>query len=217
MKPMNPIARSLLVPFAALMLTQSLAADTAAGVGSVLRVKAAPPHAHSGEEDWGSAVAVDLSEFGLKGAYLLSAAHVVHGMARVEAEIGSHWKAATVLYEDEDHDVCVLKVDGELPALPLSRTVPDALTGVGFKFGKAPALVSNGICIDTATNHNKAQWRAALAIGPGCSGGAVLTRDGAVAGIVIAGLSDGLGGMRDDVTVFIPCTILRQWLKERTK
>ena len=207
-----PLAGSL---FVSIVLAFQLAAGDYDG--SVLRVKSAAPYAEPGVEGWGSAVAVDLSEFGLKGKYLLSASHVVHGMARVEAEIDAHWTVATVVYEDEDYDICIMKIEGAIKPLPLGRAVPEALVGVGFKWGLSPPAVSNGVCTGTSTNHNKAQWRAALAVGPGCSGGAVLTRDGKIAGIVIAGLAGKDGGMREDVTIFVPCTILRQWIEAQTK
>ncbi len=77
--------------------------------------------------------------------------------------------------------------------------------------------MSSGPCTAKSTNHNKAQWRAALSIAPGCSGGAILSESGHVAGIVIAGAADEKGNMRDDITIFVPCTIVRQWLKEVLK
>ena len=185
---------------------------------SVLRVKTTEVFAPAGVQGWGSAVAVDLSEFGMAGdTYLLSAAHVVSGSSRVEVEVAGKWLVASVVCCDEDYDVCVLKIDSKLKALPLEKSVPDAVLSVGFKWGRSPAAISKGSCVAHSTNHNKAQWRAALAIGPGCSGGAILSSEGRVAGIVIAGLAGDKGEMRDDVTVFVPCTVLTAWLKECRK
>jgi S1-C subfamily serine protease len=181
---------------------------------SVFRVKTTEQNAPAGVQGWGSAVAAELAPFGLDGGtYLLSAAHVIKDTSRVEIEVVGHWTVATVVCCDEDYDVCILKIEGRIKSLPLNKSVPDKVLGVGFKLGKSPAAVSKGRCIARSTNGNKAQWQAALSIAPGCSGGAVLTPDGQIAGIVIAGLANEKGGMRDDVTIFVPCTVLRSWLE----
>ena len=185
---------------------------------SVLRVRSVERNSAPGVAGFGSAVAVDLAEFGLtKGKYLLSAAHVIHDAASIDIELGARWLAATVVYEDEDYDVCILKFDGEIEALEIAREVPERVIGVGFKFGKTPASVNPGVCIARSTNHNKAMWRAALNIGPGCSGGGVMSRERRIAGIVIAGLATETGDMREDVTIFVPCTVLRLWIREMTQ
>lgn len=201
------------IPFIGIVAHAAHAAHAADVEPSVLRVKVSEA-GEPGIAGWGSAVAVDLSEFGLKGnQYLLSAAHVIRGSARIDIEVAGKWYEAHALYADEDYDVCILKIETRVHALTLSKAVPQGVIGMGFKWGHAPAAINEGICTAQSTNHNKAQWRAALSIAPGCSGGPVLTADGQIAGIVIAGAADAQGKMRDDITIFVPCTILRQWLE----
>ncbi len=100
---------------------------------SVLRVKISEPDEPQ-LAGWGSAVAIDLSEFGLNGDhYLLSAAHVVRGSARIQVELNEKWSDAEVLFEDEDYDICILKTAAHVKPLALDSDISKSLTSIGFK------------------------------------------------------------------------------------
>ncbi len=176
---------------------------------------------------WGAAFAVDLSRYGLMSSrYLLTAAHLINtengqimprGDLDVEVE-NNTWATCKVVAMDKNRDLCLLECSVRMPVLSkLStggdvKTVGDKIVVVGCPRG-VPPCESRGMMTDFQPNVNGVRWQAAAQFNHGNSGGPVYSeRTGAVIGVAVAGVSDGMGDMRPDIALFAPYTEIRNFL-----
>lgn len=143
---------------------------------------------------WNSCVAVDMTEFGLKGKrYLLTAAHCVlnsngQPYADLDVEVDGKFVHATVIKSDEDLDFALISVEDDVPAVAkLGRSstvqVGDDLTAVGGPMGQPLQATSGRV---TSKRFFHCEIRSSMNIKHGNSGGAVFNSSGEVVAIVLS-------------------------------
>ncbi len=134
---------------------------------------------------------------------IMTAAHVVAGLAsvRVRQRDGTI-RTASVVRRDEDHDVAILKTDGENHVcLPLDNTLPNPgaeIYAIGAPVEDQLAFsVSKGIVSGVREIKGKLLIQTDASVNPGNSGGPLVNMNGGVAGVVSSKLSgpgiEGLG------------------------
>ncbi|MCX7521151.1 MarP family serine protease [Microbacterium sp. STN6] len=130
-------------------------------------------------------------------------AHVVAGVSQpvVQAPDGSS-RTGRIVYFDPKHDLAVIAVDGlGTPALPLAQTLKDGDSAVfdgyplGGPFQSKPAAVRSVADASVQDIYKSSQttmeiYTLAADVQQGNSGGPLLTRSGAVAGVVFATSAD---------------------------
>lgn len=177
-----------------------------AAVGSVARVHAKLCDGSAS----GSAFVVDQHT-------LVTNKHVVEGAQTLSLDLpdGRSGVPVEATDVDPDEDLAVLHADADLPA-PLSLDLQDPIPGdlveaVGYPLG-GPLTPAPGRVIDytdgTRFQHVGQLLRTSVAIRPGNSGGPLLDRSGAVAGVVFA------VQYADGEALVIPATRLRARLAE---
>lgn len=192
-----------------------------------LRLRTVDPDTRAVRTGWGAAFAVDLSRYGVVSSrYLLTAAHLIntengqimaHGDLDIEVDANT-WAACKVVAMDKNRDLCLLESSVRLPVLSkLStggdvQTVGDHVVIVGCPRG-VPPCESRGTMTDFEPNVNGVRWQAQAQFNHGNSGGPVYSeRTGAVIGVAVAGVSNGMGDMRPDIALFAPYTEVRNFL-----
>ncbi len=171
---------------------------------------------HSGNvtaSSHGSAVAADLSSFGLKGdKYLLTAAHVVKDVTKtITIEIGrdaaKHWAKCSIVRVSSGLDIAVIECEespGHLAQLSADKPAAgDALTLIGFPCDVGP-------CVFAAHYAEDEGFRAFMAVPfyHGDSGAPVFNGDGKLVGIAVAGVAAS-----DDSKSLDMCQIIGIYIK----
>lgn len=139
--------------------------------------------------------------------YIMTCAHVISGASNIIVTIGETDYTATVVGEDDDSDIAILKIeaDGLTPAVmgdSDSLTVGEEVVAVGNPLGELGGTVTNGII--SALNRsvsvegkNMTLIQTNASVSPGNSGGGLFNMAGELIGIVNAKSSDsdaeGLG------------------------
>jgi S1-C subfamily serine protease len=178
---------------------------------------------------FGSAFAVDLSEYGIMGRnYVITAAHVVltpkgtvADNLEVEVVIPEHntraWVSATVVCVDKDMDMAILAVDVDVIgqakiAQKDDMNVGDAIAIVGCPSGTFPTVTFGFLASKEFEIYAERQgdllWQGSATIYPGNSGGPVFNPNtGEIIGIAVAGLDSH--GFAAHVDFFVPMTVMR--------
>lgn len=129
--------------------------------------------------------------------YVLTAAHVVAGAARVMVITAQGAKAATVVRVDEANDLAVLKIGGgayaALPVSPSRRIrLGQSVATIGFPNidlqGSSPKLTRGEISSLNGFGDDPRGWQISAPVQPGNSGGPLLDENGNLIGVVVAKL-----------------------------
>lgn len=128
--------------------------------------------------------------------YLVTAAHVVAGAARVEVYTGGQTRPAIVVARDAVNDVAVLKVEGAFSPVWLVSSGRLALGmdlfTVGFPNvqvqGAAPKLTKGSLSGLLGPADDPRYFQLSNPIQPGNSGGAVANEKGEVVGVLVGTL-----------------------------
>lgn len=151
----------------------------------------------------GAGSGVIISEDG----YIMTCDHVISGASNIIVTIGDTDYTATVVGEDSDSDIAIIKIDatGLTPAVmgdSDSLTVGEEVVAVGNPLGELGGTVTNGIISAlnrsvTVEGKNMTLIQTNASVSPGNSGGGLFNMAGELIGIVNAKSSDsdaeGLG------------------------
>jgi hypothetical protein len=168
---------------------------------------------------YGNAVAVDLSEYGLKGRrYLLTAAHLLSGYEQSWIKVDKEERACRAVWIDEGLDLAVVRVEDELAEVA-------RLGSGGLKEGQALQWVSYHYDVKGSqklsrdgkvSSRFKLSWLLALeGFGHGSSGSPVF-KDGKLAGIALGVLQEN-GIEVADTGVVLPLRYVRMFLLHESK
>lgn len=154
--------------------------------------KASQPQAPTGLKTYGTGF------FITKDGYLLTNLHVIQGARKLVVRRGGESFDAQVIKIDRINDMAVLKVDGEFAPLPLlsSRTVSlgEPVFTIGFPNaamqGLEPKLTRGEINSLSGAKDDPRHFQMSVAIQPGNSGGALVTDEGNVIGVITRRLND---------------------------
>lgn len=151
----------------------------------------------------GAGSGVIISEDG----YIMTCAHVISGASNITVTIGDTDYTATVVGEDDDSDIAILKIEatGLTPAVMGNSdglTVGEEVVAVGNPLGELGGTITNGII--SALNRSVSVEGKTMtliqtnaSVSPGNSGGGLFNMAGELIGIVNAKSSDtdaeGLG------------------------
>lgn len=133
-----------------------------------------------------------------KDGYLLTNLHVIQGARKLFVRRGGESFPAQVLKIDRVNDMAVLKVEGEFMPLPMlsSRSVSlgEPVFTIGFPNaamqGLEPKLTRGEINSLSGAKDDPRHFQMSVAIQPGNSGGALVTEEGNVIGVVTRRLND---------------------------
>lgn len=161
------------------------AADAAASVVSVLPQW--PPDKVRTEEPEGSGIAV------LDGRHILTARHVVDQAVAVRVRTGAGLVvAARLVGSDDASDVALLEIDEALPALEFGRdaVMGETVCAIGNSFGLGVSMscgvVSAVHRAGVGFNPIEDFVQTDASVNPGASGGALVSRDGELVGMLSA-------------------------------
>jgi len=194
---------------------------------------------HGIGQGYGSAFALDLSEFGIaEHKYLMTAAHVVqsfetpgHEMAllveiKIEEGGKERWIIARVIECDMKADLCLLRVEEEIDGVvPLAakedEEVGDALVAVGCPAGAAVSATFGFLISKHQVVHekiNEDDWESSTAIFSGNSGGPMFDPNShSVVGVVIQGITVPGVGMASNIALFVRLDVIRAFLSAPVK
>lgn len=130
--------------------------------------------------------------------YLLTNLHVIQGAKKLFIRRGGESFPARVVKIDRVNDMAVLKVEGDFTALPLrsSRGISlgEPVFTIGFPNatvqGLEPKLTRGEINSLSGVKDDPRHFQTSVQIQPGNSGGALVTDQGEVVGVIIRRLSD---------------------------
>jgi serine protease Do len=139
--------------------------------------------------------------------YIMTCAHVISGASNITVSIGDDDYTATVIGEDDDSDIAIIKIDatGLTPAVmgdSDALAVGEEVVAVGNPLGELGGTVTNGIISALNRNvsvegKNMSLIQTNASVSPGNSGGGLFNMAGELIGIVNAKSSDedaeGLG------------------------
>jgi serine protease Do len=139
--------------------------------------------------------------------YIMTCAHVISGASNITVSIGDDDYTATVIGEDDDSDIAIIKIEetGLTPAVmgdSDSLAVGEEVVAVGNPLGELGGTVTNGIISALNRNvsvegKNMTLIQTNASVSPGNSGGGLFNMAGELIGIVNAKSSDedaeGLG------------------------
>lgn len=164
--------------------------------------------------------------FTTENGFLATNFHVVKEGARFEVERDHKKYPAKLILSDEEHDLAILKVDGQFPALEIAASddvgLGDAVRTVGFPrpmvMGLSPKLSSGEVGSLMGIRDNPNEFQVSLPLQPGNSGGALVTGSGKVIGVVRAKLNGRValfdaGGPPENVNYAVKSNHLLNLLK----
>lgn len=223
---------AFLVPLVCFLFTTGLVAEDIPieKIYSTLRVAVTHHYKGMDRRGGGSAVAVDMKEFGFDRYHVLTACHVTLFSAgdgsepvpiqKIEVEVktldSAVWYEATVVYRFPGVDLAILKIGAAPP-----YTVPFAPNGtvkvgseclvVGCPMGSASSPTKGWVVeLDTKMSGSGAQCSASFYYGN--SGGAVLNVKGELIGLVVSGRGNGSGQLAPNACCYVPEPIMRAFM-----
>ncbi len=148
----------------------------------------------------GSATATGTGFFVTDDGYLITCAHVVDGADAFRVRIGTNTFMATLIKQDTNIDLALLKVSGTFHGLAFARDgsvkLGDAVFTVGFPNtdlqGVTPKMTSGEISSLAGMRDNPRCFQISVPVQPGNSGGALVDERGNVVGVVAARLDDAV-------------------------
>lgn len=157
------------------------------------------------EPDRSSGTAFVIREDGL----LVTCAHVIENATRITVRLGDQDYSATVVSEEAESDIAILKIDAKCSAvLPLtdSDDVPlaEEILAIGFPLSNVlgeSMKISRGEISGIVQHESSPRFQTDATLNPGNSGGPVLNNRGAVVGIASAFL---IGSRINSVGLVIP-------------
>ena len=157
------------------------------------------------EPDRSSGTAFVIREDGL----LVTCAHVIENATRITVRLGDQDYPATVVSEEAESDIAILKIDAKCSAvLPLtdSDDVPlaEEIRAIGFPLSNVlgeSMKISRGEISGIVQHEASPRFQTDATLNPGNSGGPVLNNRGAVVGIASAFL---IGSRINSVGLVIP-------------
>ena len=184
---------------------------------ATVRVMAHGIHGVDGASSFGSGVVVG------DGTHVITASHVVAGAQRLEVRAdGRRAVSAKLLGTSVCDDLALLQIDEPLTPIAVGEPVStgDSVYAIGYPQGGSSQAVTAGVIsrVGETVTPGLAVIRNALqtdaALNPGNSGGALVTTDGALVGINVAGFEPGY---REGVGLAVPVStveVLRDELAE---
>jgi len=172
-----------------------------------LRVDAFTSNGNVTSHSHGTAGAVDLAEFGLPGSrYCITAAHVCHDNEHITVEVQNKFLECRNVSCNEDLDICLLKCDADLPD-PAKLSPDDGPVRISGSPKNKP-VISLACCSIAAV------LSCEPGMAHGMSGSPCYNKRGEIAGMVIGGVGDGRGEMRDDTAGIVGIAVLRKFLSQ---
>ncbi|MDO8541742.1 MAG: tetratricopeptide repeat-containing serine protease family protein, partial [Opitutaceae bacterium] len=138
--------------------------------------------------------------------YVLTAAHVVAGAAKIKVVTVQGSRIATIARLDESNDLAILKIDGgaytALPVSPSRRIrLGQSVATIGFPNigiqGFSPKLTRGEISSINGFGDDPRGWQISVPVQPGNSGGPLLDEHGNLIGVIVAKLGLRLPHKRD--------------------
>ncbi|HEY3915316.1 MAG TPA: trypsin-like peptidase domain-containing protein [Verrucomicrobiae bacterium] len=177
--------------------------------------------------DSGRLRAIGSGFFVTRDGYLLTNFHVVKEASTVKVKYGSRIFKASVIETDEDNDLALIKVDGEVfPALAISgkdsADLGEDVFTIGFPNiemqGLQPKYTDGRISSLSGMQDNPKEYQISVPVQPGNSGGPLCDSNGEVVGIIVARLNDMAvmqlqGVVPQNVNYAIKARIARQMLQ----
>lgn len=130
--------------------------------------------------------------------HIVTAAHVIKGATYLEIVTPTGTFPATVLNNDEQNDVALLKVDrafdshirvGRSSEVRLGQSVATiGFPNIGIQ-GHSPKVTQGMISSENGVQNDIRMWQISVPIQPGNSGGPLLDEHGRLIGVVVASLS----------------------------
>lgn len=173
---------------------------------AVMRVQAIRQSGATEITSHGTCVAIDGAEFKLPvKRCVLTAAHVVsEPNSEVRIEVDGKWTKCKVARLDTECDLALLYACDDLHTC-LRLDQDDSIKVVASAEGKTIAVQSAQL----------QSSEAAFSMAHGMSGGAVLSKDGKLRGIIVAGVADKDGKIRGDSGIFVSAEKIREFLRRK--
>jgi S1-C subfamily serine protease len=171
-------------------LFRTIALNKSQKTNLVQKSAIAPPEAASAKGN-GSGVIVSTS------GYVLTAAHVVAGSAKVTVITAQGARSAKVVQIDQANDVAILKLETgtyrALPVIPSQRIrLGQMVATIGFPIvnvqGFSPKVTRGEISSMNGAGDDPRKWQISAPVQPGNSGGPLLDEQGNVIGVVVSKL-----------------------------
>jgi|GEM_PF-658318 len=144
--------------------------------------------------------------FTTENGFLATNFHVVKEGKRFELQQGDKKYPAKLIVTDEEHDLAILKVEGQFSALEIAPSddveLGEPVRTVGFPrpivMGVSPRTTSGEVNGLMGLHDNPSEFQVSVGLQPGNSGGALVTKSGKVIGVVSSGLNGRLTLLLDD-------------------
>jgi S1-C subfamily serine protease len=158
--------------------------------------------------------------------YFLTNDHVVKNAHRVKLKIGGDFFDASIVREDADHDLALLKTEGTFKALRISSheaELGQAVFTIGFPDiklqGTEPKYTDGKISSVTGLQDNPDEYQISVPVQPGNSGGPLVDTAGNIKGIIVARLNDlaalqSMGSLPQNVNYAIKGRVLREFVSQ---
>lgn len=169
------------------------------------KVEPDSPPRHAGGTEGGAAVA-DTPQpraFGsgfiiTEDGYIISNAHVVEGAARVQVRTATGLKEATIVGQDKENDLALLKIEGQHNPVQFaearSAKLGQTIFALGFPLpelqGFEPKVTKGVVSSLRGIQDDIRRYQIDAAVQPGNSGGPLADEKGNIVGVVVARLND---------------------------
>jgi len=129
-----------------------------------------------------------------KDGYILTCHHVIKGAAKIEIAIEGKIYPATLVRDDPNNDLALLKIDGSFPAIGFSSDrsakMGQAVFTIGYPNpglqGVSAKFTEGTINSLTGFQDDMRLYQISIPVQPGNSGGALLDENGNVLGVIVA-------------------------------
>jgi len=129
---------------------------------------------------------------------LVTCQHVIENASEIEVAIGGQKYPATVVIEDAEHDLAILRIEARnLPVLPLADSdaveLGEEVRAIGFPFSSilgANVKATRGTISGINTEDDRKVFQVDAGINPGNSGGPLVNERGEVVGVNFAKLRE---------------------------